>query len=200
MEIIIPKYNKIKLRGYVKVDLFHPDDIHEKEPLFHDEGENTVQNWLLGEIVDHIDGSDSGASAYHLTSTGWFDDPHGEWPQGETYHDQRDKHGMFIDANTSVPYGGNTQAFFLNASVALSQPNAYTARWVAEGTWNLQGGSGSSGSITAAYLGKDWSAPSNANSVDTGSFDSPFANYTISAFTMQQDDKVKITWDIAVDQ
>lgn len=205
MEILIPKYNSLKIKGYVNVDLYHPEDTKQMEPIFHDEGPNTINDWLIHAIVDHIDGTTSGASAYHLAaSAGWHTDPHGAWDQGSGEHSQDGTRGMFIDANASVPYGGSTQAFFLSENKSMSQPDAYTARWIAEGTWNGQQDSGNNtntGTITSAYLGRDWDSPTNGqSSTSTYSYDEPFANYSITSFTMQKDDKVKLTWDIQIDQ
>ena len=205
MEIFIPKYNSMKLRGYVRVDLYHPEDIHQMEPIFHDEGENTVQNWLLGAIVDHIDATNSGATGYHLAaSTGWHTDSHGAWDQGSGEHSQDGTRGMLVDANAAVPYGGSTQAFFMSESKSMSQPDAYTARWIAEGTWNGQNDSGNNtntGTITDAKMGLNWDSATNGqSSTSTYSYSNPYASFSISSFTMQKDDKVKLTWDIAIDQ
>ena len=202
MEIFIPKYNSIKLRGYVKVDVFHPEDIHKMEPTFHDEGENTVDNNLLERIVHHIDGETSGVSTYQLPASGWHDDAHGYWDQGGD-HDQENTHGILIDANATVSgQSSYTQGFFL-VGPTLSQPDAYTARWVAESTWNgtQDDGNGATGTITTAYMGKYWTIGANNQASNSpGSYNWPIASYSITSFTMQVADRVKITWDIAVDQ
>jgi len=201
MEIFIPKYNSIKLRGYVRVDVYHPEDIKQMEPIFKDEGENTIAGNLLERIVDHVDNTTNGTSTYFLSTASWHDDAHGYWDQSDD-HEQENNHGIHIDANASCPDpAGSTQAFFL-ISPTITQPNTTTGRWVAESTWNgtNDDGSGATGSITKAYMGKYWAiGADNASSNSHGAYNWPYADYTVSAFTMQVADKIKITWDITVD-
>ena len=205
MEIHVPRFSWLKLRGYVKVQKFHPEDTKQKAPLFHDEGDNVVDAWLLGKLVDHIDGTDSGSFSSNLIAgtSAWHATEHGLWTgSGYDTHSEDGKQGIFVDANAAVPSVGTTQAFYLQDNDTSSVVSPYTTRWIAEGTWNgsSNDGTGDSGEITTAYLGRDWEPPVYNATGGLGSYLMPFASFTVTDFTMNVADKVKITWDIAVDQ
>ena len=197
------------------------------EPLHKEEGDNTIQSHLLNMIAADLRSS-SASTNYNLTqwpnvnSTSKcypsFDGTdHGDqsYTSGSSYLNGAD--GIFCETATASPTGytfpGNefgdfTQALALGEGSSMSQSSSgNTFTMIGECTWlgKHQGttslASASSGSITNFELGKDFSCKATTSSDFTYGHPGSnylYAQYTASAFSLDVNDQLKVTWTIQI--
>lgn len=213
MNIIHPVIvNPIKLSGYTIIEVFSGEDKERREPLFHWEGENSINDGLKDSINLHAyNNTTTNTTSYHLTTTNnWFTDSYPDkydtnGNRNSNANSQDTLDGIFVNTggtattgyfNAGTLIGDWTQAFLLHENTS-SSVTTNVAQWVAESTWKgtTSSTSDDSSGITAYYMGKNFSAAADLSS----SFGTPMAQQTgQTAVTLTLDDVIKVTWTITI--
>jgi len=218
--------NTFKIYGYVTIEVFHTEDVARMEPLHKEEGDNTIQSHLLNMIASDLRSSTANTN-YNITqwpnvnSTSRcypsFDgtDHDRDYTSGSSYINGAD--GIFCETATASPTGYTfpgsgvgdfTQALALGQGDDMTQGssgNTFTiigeATWLGKNVGAATLTSASSGNITNFELGKDFSCKSEVNSDFTyghAGSNYLYANYTASAFSLDMNDQLKVTWTIQI--
>jgi len=218
--------NTFKIYGYVNIEVFHPEDVSRMEPLHKEEGDNAIQTHLLNMIASDLRSS-TASTNYNITqwpnvnSTSRcypsFDgtDHNLDYTSNSSYLNGAD--GIFCETAT----GGETGYTFPNVGIgdwtnalALGEGNDMTqsvsgntftiigeATWLGKNAASSTLTSASSGNITNFQLGKDFSCKSSTNSDFTyghAGSNYLYAQYTASAFSLDMNDQLKVTWTIQI--
>lgn len=203
---IFEKLDPVKVTGNTKIEVFDVEDIAQLEPKHYENKRNTIDDWLLGKITDHMHSS-SGSSNYQLTtSSNWFTQ---RYPGGDTNDvdtDMAGKDGIFARVNDKTaivqdPEGGGDYIydFLLHESLSNSVSNN-TAQWIAQGSWT--GGIESSASATTVshlYIGKYYTPQGGTQGFSTtDGFRDDYADNNVTDFTLEVNDILKVTWSITI--
>ena len=174
--------NTIKARGFVTIEVFHPEDKVRMEPLHKEDGDNAINSYLLNQIGAEMRRT-SGNSALELTQWPNVNSTSKCYPSFDgTNHDQdytsgssylNGADGIFCETSSSAATGYTfpgsgvgdfTQALALGHGSSMSQSvSGNTFTMIGECTWlgKHQGtaslASGSTGNITNFEMGKDLS-------------------------------------------
>tara|TARA_B100000902_G_scaffold168111_1_gene162859 strand:- start:332 stop:952 length:621 start_codon:yes stop_codon:yes gene_type:complete len=203
---IFEKLSPVGVRGNTIVEVFDKEDLDQLEPKHYENKSNTINSWLMKQIIDQMHSS-SGATVYQLNHlSNWFTQ---KLPGGDTNDvdtDMAGKDGIFARVNDKTaevqdPEGGGDYIydFLLHEGLSGSVSNN-TAQWVAQGSWTGGVvGSASSTLVSYLYMGKYYGPQGGTQGTGTNAgFIKPFADNNVTDFTLEVNDILKVTWSITI--
>jgi len=189
MIIIKKSISNIHVHGRVKIQVFNPEDTARMEPTFTDEGDNTVDAWLLGKIKDHLKSS-SGSTDFHLQ----YNLPSASSQSGIGYN------GIAVNTgvNLETSGGGYNQNVMLYTKESgddhVEVPSSPGNRIDFIGQALYPSGASNASSVTGFELGLTWVAESGGGE----GFNYPYASYTATAFALSPGDLVRAEWSVTI--
>ena len=203
MIIIKKAISPLHVHGRVKIQVFNPEDTARMEPTYTDEGDNTVDSQLLTDIRDFLKSS-SGSSAYHLTYN----------MTSAVSSAQSGKNGMAVDTGVNIDEvnvadPGESATHEYNTYLMLytkesgdshsAVPSSPGNRIDFIGQATYPSGASNASSVTGFEVGAGWVAVTGYQNAGTNEgFDSPFADYTATAFALSPGDLVRAEWSITI--
>lgn len=219
--------NGVKVKGFVDIKVYHPEDIQRMEPLHSEEGDNTIQSYLTQKIGSEMRRT-SGSSDYQLNQWPNVNSTSRCYPSFDgTDHDRtytsnssylNGADGIFCETASggetgyTFPGGGQigdfTNALALGHGSDMAQSvSTNTFTMIGECTWlgKNEGGASltavTSSNISNFEMGKDFNCKSSTNSDFTfghSSTNMMYAQYSASNFTLDVNDQLKVTWSIQI--
>jgi hypothetical protein len=203
MIIIKKAISPLHVHGRVKIQVFNPEDTARMEPTYTDEGDNAVDSELLTDIRDFLKSS-SGSSAYHLTYN----------MTSAVSSAQSGKNGMAVDTGVNIDQvnvadPGESATYEYNTYLMLytkesgdshsAVPSSPGNRIDFIGQAIYPSGASNASSVTGFEVGAGWVAVLGYQNAGTNEgFDSPFADYTATAFALSPGDLVRAEWSITI--
>tara|TARA_R100001510_G_scaffold34776_1_gene31276 strand:- start:5033 stop:5680 length:648 start_codon:yes stop_codon:yes gene_type:complete len=213
MDIIIKK-PKIWTRGFVDLAVYDKEDLNKMEPKHTQQGDNTIDNELLAKLILFLRGSTNNSFKIN-TASNWFNNPYAVANGGNTSNTTTDRNNQDgIVAQGTVSTGGivdnqtgegghlAVNHFFINdasQSGGGTSVSTDTCTWTVQATWDDPNGS-SSNTISKLYMGRAYNVQSsdNANEDSIPLFDTSYAEFDPSNFTLVESDVLKVSWSIQI--
>lgn len=213
MDIIIKK-PKILTRGFVDLAVYDKEDLLQMEPKHTQQGDNTIDNELLAKLILFLRGGTTNSFKIN-TGSGWFDNPYAVANGGNTsnaFTARNNQDGIVADGSVSTGgivdnqtgEGGHLAVnhFFINDATQTgggTSVSTDTCTWTVQATWDDPNGS-SSNTITKLYMGRAYNLTSsdNANEDSPPIFDTSYAVFDPSNFTLVENDVLKVSWSIQI--
>ena len=106
MELFSNIFKTIPLKGLVDIQIYHPEDIARKEPIYTENGDNTVNSYLFNKLAEMLRTNSASNTSHHLT----------HWANATSYLENYPSYAGGHRANydntqNSIIGAGNSQVF-----------------------------------------------------------------------------------------
>ena len=185
MELFSNIFKTIPLKGLVDIQIYHPEDISRKEPIYTENGDNTVNSYLFNKLAEMLRTNSASNTAHNLT----------HWANANSYAENYPSYtgghrANYDNTQNSIIGAGNSQVVYTIGA---------EAKWQGEFT-AFQGalGSNTSANMRDFKLGTNFVCASGTGSTFGSSDATLWCTYQSDYFTLDINDILKVTWTITI--